>query len=45
MINFHYVTKEITTTHKSERPYVPDHPYRIVTTGSSESEKKIHSLV
>ena len=44
MINFHNYTNENKTEHNSNLPYIPDHPYRILTAGESaqDQEKQIH---
>ena len=39
MINFDNYTNENNTEHNEKWPYIPDHPYWILTTGSSGSEK------
>ena len=39
MINFDAYTNENRTEHNKKWPYVPDHPYRILITGSSGSGK------
>ena len=39
MINFDDYTNENKTQHNSNWPYIPDHPYRILIIGSSESGK------
>ena len=39
MINFDNYTNENKTEHNLKRPYVPDHPYRIIITGDSGSGK------
>ena len=39
MINFDDYTKQNKTEHKSKRPYIPDHPYRILIVGGSGSGK------
>ena len=39
MINFDYVIKEETKEHNPNWPGIPDHPYRILITGDSGSEK------
>ena len=38
MINFDY-TNENKIEHNSKRPYISDHPYRILTVGGSGSGK------
>ena len=40
MINFHDVTKENIKEHNLNLPQIPDHPYRILIIGGSESGKK-----
>ena len=35
MINFDDYTNENKTEHKLKRPYIPDHPYRILIMGVS----------
>ena len=37
MINFDSCTNENKTEHNSKWPYIPDHPCRILITGSSGS--------
>ena len=39
MINFHDYTNENKIEHNSKWPYIPDHPYRILIVGGSESGK------
>ena len=39
MINFDDVTKENINEHNPDWPQIPDHPYRILTTGGSGSGK------
>ena len=39
MINFNYYTNENKLKHNPNRPYIPDHPYRILTIGGSGSGK------
>ena len=39
MINFNDITNENKTQHNSKWPYIPDHPYRILIIGDSESGK------
>ena len=39
MINFDYYTNENKTEHNSKRPYIPDHPYRLLIVGGSGSGK------
>ena len=39
MINFDDYTNENKTEHNPNRPYIPDHPYRILTVGGSGSGK------
>ena len=39
MINFDNYTNENKTEHNQDWPYIPDHPYRILIIGSSESGK------
>ena len=39
MINFDDYTNENKTKHNRNWPYIPDHPYRILITGGSESVK------
>ena len=39
MINFDNYTNENNTQYNSMRPYIPDHPYRILIIGGSGSEK------
>ena len=40
MINFYDYTNENITEHNAKWLYIPDHPYRILIIGSSESGKK-----
>ena len=35
MFNFDYITKEDTKEHNAKWPEIPDHPYRILITGST----------
>ena len=39
MINFDEYTNENKINHNPNWPYIPDHPYRILITGGSESGK------
>ena len=39
MINFDNYVSENRTEHNRNWPYIPDHPYRILTIGGSVSEK------
>ena len=39
MINFDDVTKENIKEHNPNWPQMPDHPYKILVTGGSGSEK------
>ena len=39
MINFDDYTNENKTEHNLKWPYIPDHPFRILIVGGSESEK------
>ena len=39
MINFDDYVSENKTEHNENWPYIPDHPYRILITGSSGSRK------
>ena len=39
MINFDNYTNENNTQYNSMRPYIPDHPYRILIIGGSGSGK------
>ena len=39
MINLDSITNENNKRHNEKWPYIPDHPYRILITGSSGSEK------
>ena len=39
MINFDNYTNENIIEHNSKCPYIPDHPYRILTIGGSGSGK------
>ena len=39
MINFDNYVNENKTKHYKNWPYIPDHPYRILITGGSESGK------
>ena len=39
MINFDDYANENKTEHNSKCPYIPDHPYRILTIGGSRSGK------
>ena len=40
MINFDSYTNEKKTDHNSKRPYIPDHPYRMLIIAGSGSGKK-----
>ena len=39
MINFHDYVNENKIKHNENWPYIPDHPYRILTIGGSGSGK------
>ena len=39
MINFDNYTSENKTKHNKNWPYIPDHPYRVLIIGGSESGK------
>ena len=39
MFNFDYITKEDIKEHNANWPDIPDHPYRILLAGRSESGK------
>ena len=39
MINFDDYSNENKTEHNLKLPFIPDHPYRILTTGGSGSGK------
>ena len=39
MINFDEYTNEIKREHNPNWPYIPDHPYRILLIGDSETGK------
>ena len=39
MINFDDIVNENKTKHNKNWPYIPDHPYKILIIGSSESGK------
>ena len=39
MINLDGITKENNNEHNEKWPYIPDHPYRILTIGGSGSGK------
>ena len=39
MINFDDYTNKNKTEYNLKQPYIPDYPYRILTTGSSVSQK------
>ena len=39
MINLDSITNENKIEHNEKSPYIPDHPYRIITIGGSGSEK------
>ena len=42
MINFDKYTNENKTKHNIDRPYIPDHLYRILIIGVQDLEKQIH---
>ena len=42
MINLDGITKENNNEHNEKWPYIPDHPYRILTIGGSGSGKKMY---
>ena len=42
MINFSYYTNENNIEHNSKRPYIPDHPYKILIIGGPGSGKTMH---
>ena len=39
MINLDYITNENNREHNEKSSYIPDHPYRILIIGGSESGK------
>ena len=39
MINLHNITNENNKEHNEKRPFIPDHPYRILIIGGSGSGK------
>ena len=45
MINFDDYINENKAEHNSNWPYIPDHPYRILTVGGSGTGKKMHYLI
>ena len=45
MINYDDVTKEKISKHILKWPQIPDHPYRILITGSNGSGKQTHYLI
>ena len=45
MFNFDYITKEDIKEHNSNWPEIPDHPYRILIVGESESGKTKSYLI
>ena len=45
MINFDNVIKENIKEHNPNQSCIPDHPYRILINGGSESGKEIHYLI
>ena len=45
MINLNKITNENNKERNEKWSYIPDHPYRILITGSSESGKKMHCLI
>ena len=45
MITFDDYTTENKAEHNSKWPYIPDHPYRILTIGSSGSAKQMHHWI
>ena len=42
MINFDHYVNENKTKHNKNWPYILDHPYMILITGGSGSEKQIY---
>ena len=42
MINFDDYVNKCKTEHNKIWPYIPDHPYRILTIGGSGSGKKMY---
>ena len=45
MINFDDYTNENIIEHNLKRPYIPDHPYRILIIGGSGSGKTISQIL
>ena len=45
MINFDNVIKENIKEHNPNQSCIPDHPYRILINGGSESRKETHYLI
>ena len=45
MVNFDDGTKENIEEHNPNWPQIPDHLYRKLITGGSESGKQVHSLI
>ena len=45
MINFDDYTNENIIEHNSKRPYIPDHPYRILIIGGSGSGNALINLI
>ena len=45
IINFDYVTKKSIKDHNSKWPLIPNHPYTILITEDSGSEKQVHYLI
>ena len=44
IINLDQITNENNKKHNEKRPYIPDHPYRILIIGGSGSKKTNTSL-
>ena len=42
MINFDDYTNQNKTEHDPKRPFIPDHPYRILIIGGSGQEKQMY---
>ena len=42
MFNLDDITNESNKDHNKKCPYIPDHPYSMLITGGSGSEKQMH---
>ena len=45
MVNINNYVNENKIEHNEKRPYIPDHPYRIIIIGVLDQEKQMHWLI